>query len=380
MLQINKSEKQALGIATILAIVLGGYFLREYSGLLIVACITAFVFNPVYQYLAKRWKNPGKAAAVTLLATFVAVIIPVAFVSAVTVVQVNRVVELINVNIQNTDISVLMNDALDSINQLFVTVGIDYTLTIATVQSAFGSAAQNVANFILEGVSSSISSIAAFITTFIIYIYVFLSLLTKQDKLVATFHQLNPLGKDIGKLYLRRAGIMTKGMVRGQFIIAVVQGFTGAVILYLAGFHSTFFFFFMILTALSVIPLGGGIIVIPIGIVMLLLGNIWQGLLILGGHFLIVTNEDNILRPKLVPDEARLDPALTILSVFSGLAMFGFIGIVVGPVIMILLVTTIEVYMEVFRDVKRQTYTEKDKTPLLKKPFNALKRIAHRGK
>ncbi len=129
----------------------------------------------------------------------------------------------------------------------------------------------------------------------------------------------------------------------------------------------------MILTVLSIIPLGGGIIVIPIGIIMILLGNIWQGALILAGHFLIVTNEDNILRPKLVPDEARLDPALTLLSVFSGLAFFGFIGIVVGPVIMILIVTTIEVYMEVFRDIKRKEYHAHEKSSLLAKPIRYIK-------
>jgi predicted PurR-regulated permease PerM len=141
-------------------------------------------------------------------------------------------------------------------------------------------------------------------------------------------------------------GAMTKAMAKGQFIIATVQGFTDALLLYIAGFKSVFIFMFLILTVLSIIPLGGGIVVIPIGIIMLLTGHIWQGLVVLLGHFMIVTNEDNLLRPKLVPKKIHLNPALTLLAVFAGVGMFGFLGIIIGPVIMILIVSTLQMYLD----------------------------------
>jgi len=62
-----------------------------------------------------------------------------------------------------------------------------------------------------------------------------------------------------------------------------------------------------------------------------------------------------VLRPQLVPKTARLDPALTILSVFAGLKMFGFLGIVIGPVIMIILVTTIQEYLDYVTKQKQLT-------------------------
>jgi predicted PurR-regulated permease PerM len=103
--------------------------------------------------------------------------------------------------------------------------------------------------------------------------------------------------------------------------------------------------------------LGGGILAIPIGIAMILTGNIAGGLIVILGHLLIVTNVDNILRPRLVPDEAKLDSALMILSVFSGIALLGFLGIVVGPVIMIIIVTTISVYREVYKNEETEKST-----------------------
>ena len=114
-------------------------------------------------------------------------------------------------------------------------------------------------------------------------------------------------------------------------------------------------FWFIFITFLSIIPLGGGIIVIPIGVVMILTGHIWQGILLIAGHILIVTNIDNVMRPRFVPKSAKLDSALLIMSVFSGIAMFGLLGIVIGPVIMIVIVTTVDTYLKFMKQQKAKS-------------------------
>jgi predicted PurR-regulated permease PerM len=116
--------------------------------------------------------------------------------------------------------------------------------------------------------------------------------------------------------------------------------------------------FAIVLTALSVIPLGGGIITIPFGIGMILFGNVIGGLFVVVFHLVAVTNIDNFLRPILVPREARLDPALMLLAVFAGIAMFGFWGIVIGPVLMIVIVTTISVYLAVYKGVPLEQFDD----------------------
>lgn len=125
----------------------------------------------------------------------------------------------------------------------------------------------------------------------------------------------------------------------------------GAISIYIAGFHEGVFFFAIILSALSVIPLGSGVVTIPFGIGMALFGNVVGGVFVVLFHLIAVTNIDNFLRPILVPRAARLDSALMLLAVFSGIAMFGFWGIVIGPVLMIIIVTTISVYLAVYKGV-----------------------------
>jgi predicted PurR-regulated permease PerM len=185
-------------------------------------------------------------------------------------------------------------------------------------------------------------------------------LLTKKEAVQRLIRQLNPLGEEATDLYLAKMGAMVGGTVRGQFIIAVCQGVAGAISIYIAGFHDGFFIFAVVLSALSVIPLGSGIITIPFGAGMILFGNAFGGIFVILFHIIAVTNIDNFLRPILVPREARLDSALMLLSVFAGIGMFGAFGIVLGPVLMIVIVTTISVYLAVYKGVPLDEHDDDD--------------------
>jgi len=180
---------------------------------------------------------------------------------------------------------------------------------------------------------------------------VFISLLSQHEQVQTLIRQLNPLGEEVTDLYLAKMGAMVRGTVRGQFVIALAQGLSGALSIYIAGFHEGFFIFAILLTALSMIPLGGGIVSIPFGIGMILFDNVVGGIFVIAFHLIVVTNIDNFLRPILVPKQARLDSALMLLAVFAGITMFGFWGLIIGPVIMIVIVTTISVYLAVYKDV-----------------------------
>jgi predicted PurR-regulated permease PerM len=352
--RVTQSEKRALAIATAISVIFGAYFLRHYFSLIIFAAIMAFLFNPFYQKRLSKNNNPGRAAASTFIFGALAILLPLSAILFLTVIQINHSINQLSDTVQNTDVTALSQHLINSINNILDKTPVTFRLSPEWIRSTAIELAQKIGSAFLHALAVYAGSFFSFFTTAIIFIFVFLSFLKNQTTLTRTFRSLNPLGDDISNLYLKRVSAMTKAMVRGQFIIAVAQGFTDAALIYLGGLHGGFFFLLLILTTLSFIPLGGGILAIPIGIAMALTGNILGGLIVVLGHLLIVTNIDNILRPKLVPPEAKLDSALMILSVFSGIALLGFLGIIVGPVIMIIIVTTISVYSEVYKNIEIQ--------------------------
>lgn len=349
--KLTASQKRALVIVTVVALLFGFYFLRHFFILIVVAGISAFLSTPLYQRF-KRRMGSGLAATLTFLSALLIVILPLIGIIALAIFQVSHMINGAAQTLQGTDVGALGNSILNFINDILSRIPyVNYHVSSAQLTDNIATVAQNIGNWLLGFLASSASSVLGVVTSSIIYIYVFMSFLVNQDKLLSAARKLNPLGDQVSDMYLAKTGAMVKGTVGGQFVIAICQGVAGAISIYLAGFHEGFFLFAIFLTLLSVIPLGSGIVTIPFGIGMMLFGNVAGGIFVIAWHIIVITNIDNLLRPILVPQQARLDPALMLLSVFAGIGMFGFWGIVIGPVLMILIVTTVRVYLAVFKDV-----------------------------
>ena len=340
------NRKKAMNIAVLLAVFAGLFLVSPYFTVIAFSAIAAYVFYPVFDRINRKIQKPGTSSALTTLLVLITVILPVGLLVVATFNEAQKGFASLSQYADGRDITAISEDALTQLNAfLEQTTNGAVQISIDQVRDGINTAASKAADIGLSILSSALGGIGAAITAIVLFLYIFSSLLIHHRKLFQVFRGLNPLGDDVADIYLAKAGAMTKAMVGGQFVIAACQGLVSALILYIAGIE-LFWLMALLLTVLSIIPLGAGIITIPIGIVLMLAGNVWQGALVLLGHFLLVTNIDNVLRPMLVPKSAQLNSALTMLSVFSGIYLFGLLGIVIGPVLMILIVTTFQIYIE----------------------------------
>jgi predicted PurR-regulated permease PerM len=375
LIKLNKDQEKILYVLTFVAIGLGILFLRTYLMLILFSAIMAVLFGPIYLYFIRKGRSKGTASFYTFVASLLIVLIPLIFVIMITGLQISSLISSIESQNYTYTYNNILNQIVEIVNNFLANVGVETTITVDSVTNSISSALSSISTSLLERVVGAFSGFFNLITASIIYIYVFLSMLKHQDKIKDLLKKLNPLGDEVSSLYMDRANAMTKATVRGQFIIAFMQGSESAVVLALVGMQDLFFFYLLLLTVMSVIPLGAGIITIPLGVIMILTGNIWQGVVVILNHLLIVTNIDNVMRPRLVPKSARLDPALMILAVFSGIALFGFLGIVIGPIIMILITTTLQIYQEVFYKKESIDRTKDTKT----KRFSRISGITKRA-
>ena len=319
---------------------------------MVIAAIVAYLFSPVYDRLRTRF-GTGMSTTLTVIAALATVVIPLSLLVTVATFQVSRMLASLANWAKTADLNALGDRGLEIVNGLLARLPFQTpAVTTDTLRTPVVTAAQNVGEWLLRTLQGAAGGAIGFITAAIIFLYVLVSLISNRTEVLMLVRRLNPLGAEVTDLYLAKMGAMVRGAVRGQFIIAVIQGLLGAASIYIAGFHDAFFIIAIFLIALSVIPLGSGIVTIPFGIGMMIFGNVAGGLFVVLFHLIGITNVDNFLRPILVPREAKLDPALMLLSVFSGIAMFGFFGIVLGPVLMIMIVTTISVYLEVYKGVE----------------------------
>ena len=318
--EFTLNQKRALAVFTLIALLFGAYFLRDYFVLIVVAAVGAYLFTPVFNWFNKRL-GTGLSATCTLLSALVMVIVPIGLLLVLAFVQISRMVDSIAGWVKTTDLSVLGDKVLHVLNDLAARVPFAHiTVTAETLRKAIVTAGRNAGEWLLHFLQGAVGGIAGAVTAAIIFLYVFVALLVNREQIRTLIGQLNPLGDEVTDLYLRKAGAMVRGTVSGQFVIALCQGVAGAASINIAGFHHGFFMFAILLTALSISPLGGGIVTIPFGIGMIFYGNIAGGAYVVPWHLMVVTNIDNFLRPILVPRDARLNQALMLLSVFGGVS------------------------------------------------------------
>lgn len=341
------------------AVVAGLLFIRPYFGAIMFAGLIAFIFNPIYKSTLRKTKRQGLAITTTLVVALLSVLVPIVFLLGITVAQANSLITEFQESggaIASINTSEAMDRGAERINNIVHSVpggegvNIDKEKIQDTLRQLSAEAVQGFVH-ILSNVGTAAASAISII---ILSVFLISGMLRFQKELVMTTKNISPFHNDITELYLDKAGAMTKAMVKGQLIIAVCQGFASASSLWVVGIDY-FWFFLAILTFLSFIPLGGGIVTLPIGVILIFTGNIPQGLFIILFHLLVVTNIDNLLRPRLVPKSASLHPALVLLAVFSGVALFGAAGVIFGPVVMILLITTFQMYAEYNKRMERPT-------------------------
>lgn len=345
-------QKKSLAYTTLFVVIFAIWFLRSYFSMFVIAGTLAYLFYPLYSRLRKKF-HENTAATLTLVSSFLVILIPLLIVVLLAGNQLKNLSNEVAAFFASLDTTRLANNLIESTNRFLEHLPFSVQpVSSARIIDAAQKLVVSLGSSVLGGITHGLTSFLGLFSAFIIYLFMFISLLKKGPHLLEMFRKINPLGGKISELYIHRTGAMVRGTVQGQFIIALTQGILGAVAVALAGYPNLFFVVFVVFTLLSIIPLGAGILAIPLGIFMILFGNMWGGLIVIGEHILINTNVDNVLRPILVPKEARLDAALMLVSVFAGIRLFGFLGIVIGPTLMILIVTTIQAYLEFLKNTK----------------------------
>ena len=126
LIKVNKDQKIALAIATVMAGVVAVLFLEKYLILIVVATIVALLFNPVYLKLIAKGKTPSTAASITLLITFLSLIIPLTLLIAITTVEVASLIDTIEKNAKNYNICEIGQQMIDFINNIFRKIGLSF--------------------------------------------------------------------------------------------------------------------------------------------------------------------------------------------------------------------------------------------------------------
>lgn len=198
--------------------------------------------------------------------------------------------------------------------------------------------------FVQQTIGSTLSSLA---NLFIMYFILFFMLTGTSD--VELWLRNNvPFKNSNVQIVINEFRSMVYSNAVGIPIVAIVQGIAGLVGYWIFG--TVEFVLMGILTAVcSVIPVVGSMLVyVPIGLYQIAIGNTFNGIATLLWGFILIGSIDNVARFMIQRRIANVHPLITIFGVIIGINMFGFLGIIFGPLLISMFVILVKVYIDEF--------------------------------
>jgi predicted PurR-regulated permease PerM len=171
---------------------------------------------------------------------------------------------------------------------------------------------------------------------------------------VTNIKNLMPLETGLKDSLFDEMRTVTQAVLYGQVLTAVIQGGLGGIALLVFGVPNALFWGAIMIIMAFLPLLGTPLIWVPAGVGLIMDGQITQGVLLLVFGATVVMNIDNFLRPKLVSGRTNVHPVLILIGVLGGLRVFGFIGMLVGPLILAVLVALIKFYEQYYQQRKQQ--------------------------
>lgn len=128
-------------------------------------------------------------------------------------------------------------------------------------------------------------------------------------------------------------------------IISVIQGFTAAIGYMIFGVHEVVLWGFLT-GVFAFFPVVGTMIIwVPLVIYMYAAGHTWNATGLMLYSFVVTGNIDYLTRITLLKKAGHIHPVITVLGVIAGLGLFGFIGLIFGPLLVNYIILLFRIYM-----------------------------------
>ncbi len=336
----------------IFALILGFVLVEPFLHTIIVSSALSIIFSPVYAWLAKRLGGRNAiAAGVTVALAVFALILPLAFLVWGLVTQGMSSLTAINHWAANTDFIALLKDERIApyvawLRETFPFLHIDE----AAIQARFLTLANSISGYMLDASTVLVGNMAKLLLRFFLMVFMVFYFLLEGTAIVQKLKYLAPLRTHQEDILIDSMQRVARAVLFGSVLIAVLQGLTGALGLYIVGIPPLFWGTMMGLAAFIPV-IGTGLIWIPATAYMFFFGNQNWALFLLLWNVLVVTNIDTILRPLLMKRAAQVSPFYIFLSILGGIHAFGALGIFYGPLILSFIMVMLQIYGEEYKEV-----------------------------
>ncbi|MDR1256192.1 MAG: AI-2E family transporter [Spirochaetaceae bacterium] len=345
-------QNMVFGVVLIALFLLVCGLFAPFFTILLWSIILFVIINPLHKRLTKNIDfstRKGKFvkslfAGLFSIATAVLVLVPIMFVlSQVT----HQIMELINIARRTfRENPTILQEVLEKFSDFIAEISADQVrISAAEIQGRLlymlNSGLDNILNF-SKGIALNISNFVISLVFMLFCLFFFY-----MDGAYLSSLVLNnfPIKEEYLTTLVKKFKDIIKNLFLGYIMVAIVQSVLAYIIF--AIFRISGAMVFACLTFICVfIPMfGGAIIWMPIGVSIILGGEPVRGILFLIISGIFISLLDNILRPLFLQDRIQLHPLIIFFAIMGGVKAYGFNGIILGPMAVILFLTVLDLFL-----------------------------------
>jgi predicted PurR-regulated permease PerM len=333
-----------LGVATLLFL----YLLTPFFFPIFWAAVIAGIFHPLYRRINRRLERPNLTAAVVFALIALILLLPTGVVGTLVFNQTVQLYERVDkTETGRKPFEKKFEEIVNAITDhpyahLFE---INKPLLIAKA----GEVARGVTNFMFTRLTALTQNTLGLLIQFAIMLYTLFYFLRDGGKFLRMATRICPLGMGREQFLWERFIVTARSSLKVMLIIGGLQGLLGGIVFFIAGVEGAAIWG-LLMIVLAILPVVGcALIWFPVGLVMLAMGSLWEGILILSFGGLVISSVDNLLRPVLIGKDVAMHPLLIFISTLGGIVLFGFSGFVVGPIITSMMISVWDMYDKFYR-------------------------------
>ena len=350
-----------LVIFVIVFVVLGAQIVLPFLPAILWAAVLSILISPIHQKLEARYKKGWTAkfgetiaSLVATLITLFLICIPMIAVGTLAVSQISPALQ----DLQGQTTFEITQKIDAAIKPLAAKVGMKDLHVQGWWETNKGQVVQGI-----RGPAGKFASQAGFTAfTLVISLLSMFFFLRDSKALKKPFLLLCGLPTDRGEKLLEKLCSAVHAVFTGTVLVAILQGAVmGVTYAFLGVPNSALLGFISVL--LCIVPLlGAPVIYVPVGLLFLAQGETTKALVVLGVGFLVVSQIDNLLKPFLIGSRVALHPLAIFFFVLGGISFVGPIGLMVGPMVLVILLTLYDYFQELMgaRDIPEDEVGESE--------------------
>jgi predicted PurR-regulated permease PerM len=290
------------------------------------AAVFAVMFYPVHRELSPRI-GPSRSALAATLMTAVLIVAPAVMLVSVIAREAPQVIDYMKQ---------MSNTAPEQIDRIWEVVRRRSPTPLPEDPTFLvREGAQRVLAFLAPHAGAVVADLFATLGSLFVMLFAMFFLLRDGHTLARQVRDLLPLPEAARDRLMTDTRDLVVASVGAGLMVAAVQGAIGAVSFWLLGINAPVIWG-VVMALCSLIPLVGAALVwVPTALWLLLSGDIGRGVILVIVGIFAISLADNILRPLLLAGRTTASGLIVFLGLLGGAAAFGFIGLVLGPIILV---------------------------------------------